>query len=62
MKIFVLLAAIIVYLSVAMQNTVQVINYPHPGIQLPEVKVQVSKKALATEITNPNTIKVVALI
>ena len=39
MKIFALFAALILYFSFAMQNAVQVINYPNHGIQLPVVKV-----------------------
>ena len=39
MKIFALMAAMLIYFSVAMQNAVKVINYPNHGIQLPVVKV-----------------------
>ena len=39
MKIFALLAAMLLYVSFAMQNAVQVINYPNHGIQLPMVKI-----------------------
>ena len=39
MKIFALLAAMLLYFSFAMQNAVQVINYPNHGIQLPMVKI-----------------------
>ena len=45
MKIFALMAAMLIYFSVAMQNAVKVINYPNHGIQLPVVKVYASANA-----------------
>lgn len=62
MKIFALLAAMLIYISVAMQNAVKVINYPHPGIQLPVVKVEISKKDLATNFEKPADPEAVALL
>lgn len=49
MKIFALLAAMILYFSFAMQNAVQVINYPNHGIQLPMVKVLADAEKLPYE-------------
>ena len=49
MKIFALLAAMLLYFSLAMQNAVQVINYPNPGIQLPMVKVLANADQLPAE-------------
>ena len=48
MKIFALMAAMLIYFSVAMQNAVKVINYPNHGIQLPVVKVYASANAAET--------------
>ena len=49
MKIFALLAAMFLYFSFAMQNAVQVINYPNHGIQLPMVKVLADAEKLPVE-------------
>jgi hypothetical protein len=49
MKIFALLAAMLLYFSFAMQNAVQVINYPNHGVQLPMVKILADADQLPSE-------------
>ena len=61
MKIFALLAAMLLYFSFAMQNAVQVINYPHPGIQLPMVKILANANQSSKEEAVKANKEVVAL-
>ena len=61
MKIFALIAATILYISFAMQNAVQVINYPNHGIQLPMVKVQIDSNQISYEKEVSNQQEAVAL-
>jgi len=61
MKIFALLAAMLLYISFAMQNAVQVINYPNHGVQLPMVKILADADQVPSENTVSLTKEAVAL-
>jgi hypothetical protein len=61
MKIFALLAAMILYISFAMQNAVQVINYPNHGVQLPMVKILADADQLPSENADDANREVLAL-